>query len=99
MKRTCAAIGAVCSVGWALCLLADRLATVLDAAISDSGSLFGPWRQTHPLLFKEDGGHGMIFEDLCGQKRLCLHAPNSERERLTLFVLHEKDGVLSLSTQ
>ena len=72
---------------------------VLAAAISDSGSIHGPWRQTHPLLFTEDGGHGMIFEDLCGQKRLCLHAPNSVSEHLTLFVLQEQDGVLSLSTQ
>ncbi len=70
---------------------------VLAAAISDSGSLLGPWRQNHPLLFTEDGGHGMIFTDLGGRKCLCLHAPNSENEHLTLFVLQEKDGVLSLT--
>ena len=32
--RICAAFGAVLSVGWALCMIADRLATVLDAAIA-----------------------------------------------------------------
>ena len=32
--RTCGICAAVLSVGWALCLLADRLATVLDTAIS-----------------------------------------------------------------
>lgn len=32
--RTCGVCVAVCSVGWILCLLADRLASVLDAAIS-----------------------------------------------------------------
>lgn len=69
---------------------------VQAAAISESGSLFGPWSQNHPLLFTEDGGHGMIFTDLQGQKRLCLHAPNSKSEHLTLFELYEKDGVLSL---
>ena len=34
--RTCGVMAAVCSVGWALCLLADRLASVLDAAISSA---------------------------------------------------------------
>ena len=69
---------------------------VQAAAISESGSLFGPWSQNHPLLFTEDGGHGMIFTDLSGQKRLCLHAPNSGSEHLTLFTLKEENGVLSL---
>lgn len=69
---------------------------VQAAAISESGSLLGPWTQNHPLLFTEDGGHGMIFTDLSGQKRLCLHAPNSNSEHLTLFALKEADGVLSL---
>lgn len=31
IARTCATLGAVLSVGWALCLVADRLASVLDA--------------------------------------------------------------------
>lgn len=69
---------------------------VQAAAVSESGSLFGPWSQNHPLLFTEDGGHGMIFTDLSGQKRLCLHAPNSVSEHLTLFTLKEENGVLSL---
>lgn len=32
--RTCGACAAVCSVGWALCLIADRLATLLDAGLA-----------------------------------------------------------------
>ncbi len=34
--RTCGVFVAVCSVGWIMCLLADRLASVLDAAISSA---------------------------------------------------------------
>ena len=70
---------------------------VQAAAISESGSLFGPWSQTHPLLFTEDGGHGMIFTDLAGKTRLCLHAPNSKSEHLNLFYLKEENGILSLA--
>lgn len=69
---------------------------VQAVAISESGRLHGPWHQTHPLIYTADGGHGMIFTDLSGAKRLCLHAPNSRCERLTLFYLKEENGTLSL---
>ena len=58
-------------------------------ALSESGKVTGPWRQTEPL-FTEDGGHGMIFRDLNGDLRLTLHSPNrSLYERPVFFRLED----------
>jgi len=69
---------------------------VLAAAISPSGRLAGPWHHDHPLLFIDNGGHGMIFTDAEGRYRACLHAPNSKTERMRHFFLKEENGTLSL---
>jgi len=71
---------------------------VLAAAVSPSGKLCGPWKQTNPLLYTADGGHGMIFTDLAGDLRVSLHTPNTPggAERMRLFYLKEENGVLSL---
>jgi len=69
----------------------------LAAARSESGTLAGPWRHSDPLLYGEDGGHGMLFTDLQGQTRLCLHSPNRKpHEHIRIFYLTETDGILSL---
>ncbi len=43
-------------------------------AVSESGTLHGPWRQAvdEPIL-QDDRGHGMIFEDFDGRLIHCLH--------------------------
>lgn len=70
----------------------------LGMAVSDSGKVAGPWRHDHPLLFKQDGGHAMIFTDKTGVRRLVLHQPNSGGlERARLFNVTEQDGVLSIT--
>lgn len=44
-------------------------------AIAKSGDIFGEWQQLpNPLI--EEGGHGMLFQTLTGEKRYALHAPN-----------------------
>lgn len=76
---------------------ADPIRYSLGVAISPSGKLHGSWTQEHPLLFTQDGGHGMIFTDLEGKLRVVLHAPNGgELERMRVFYLHEENGALSL---
>jgi hypothetical protein len=51
----------------------------LGIAISDSGKLAGPWRQQDEPIFKEDGGHGMIFNTFDGKLMLILHTPDARR--------------------
>ena len=69
----------------------------LGAAVSESGKLAGPWHHDHPLLFKEDGGHAMIFTDKDGVRRLTLHQPNSGGlERARMFNLTEEQGELKI---
>lgn len=70
----------------------------LGAAVSESGRLEGPWHHNHPLLFRKDGGHAMIFTDCGGKERLTLHQPNEgSRERAQIFDLQEKDGTLVIT--
>lgn len=63
-------------------------------AESLTGRPEGPWRQLPPI-FTKDGGHGMIFTDKAGARRLALHQPNGGYlERAKFFYLYEEDGRL-----
>lgn len=67
---------------------------VQAVASSDNGEIDGEWLHEE-LLFDENGGHGMIFEDLDGIKHLILHSPNENPlERPVMFTVEEKDDNL-----
>jgi arabinan endo-1,5-alpha-L-arabinosidase len=51
----------------------------LGIAISDSGKLAGPWRQQDEPIFKDNGGHGMIFNTFDGKLMLILHTPDGRQ--------------------
>lgn len=70
----------------------------IGIAESKSGKLKGPWIQQEDLLFKENGGHGMLFRTFEGKLMLALHQPNSPRdmERLKLFELEDTGNSLKL---
>ena len=64
-------------------------------AISAGGSILGPWEQAEPL-FRQDGGHGMVFRDLNGQLTLTLHSPNEHlMERPFFYPICERNGRLA----
>ncbi len=64
---------------------------------SESGTIAGPWRHQVTPLFKDHGGHGMIFERLDGQLMLVLHQPNSgPDERARFYELADQGDHLSL---
>ncbi|MGI6437512.1 MAG: glycoside hydrolase family 43 protein [Sphaerochaeta sp.] len=66
----------------------------MGCAISDSGSIIGPWRQTEEPLIATDGGHGMIFEK---DEKLFVtfHSPNkTPHERFHYVeVIETSDGL------
>lgn len=45
-------------------------------ARSDNGKLSGNFTVDKKLLFEKDGGHGMVFTDLCGNICFVYHTPN-----------------------
>lgn len=78
----------------------DGVGYCLGQAISESGSVTGPWRHDpSPLLCgREDAGHGMLFRHFDGQLLLALHRPNvTPHERATFLPMDETDQGLRLA--
>lgn len=70
---------------------------VQAVACSDNGEIDGKWLNDN-LMFEENGGHGMIFEDFSGKKYLILHSPNENPlERPVMFEIKEENGTLKLA--
>lgn len=68
-------------------------------AVSESGSVKGPWRHMERPVYDRDGGHAMLFTDLDGVLRIALHSP--ERfgdERAHFFPVEWKNGQLTALT-
>ncbi|MCQ2446175.1 MAG: glycoside hydrolase family 43 protein [Clostridia bacterium] len=62
-------------------------------AVSESGSVLGPWKQIAEPLFEKDGGHGMLFKTKEGKLMFSLHRPNlNPMERPCFFELKREDG-------
>ncbi len=69
---------------------------VLGVAISDSGKLAGPWRQEDEPIFKDNGGHGMIFRTFEGKLMMVLHAPDGQGPRPLLFDIEDTGETLRI---
>lgn len=66
-------------------------------AISDNGTLRGPWRQQREALYTDDGGHGWLFHRFDGQLMLILHSPNTAGlERAKLFEMEDTGETLKI---
>ena len=62
---------------------------------SDNGDITGKWTHDKELLFSEDGGHGMMFTDADGKRRLTLHSPNTTlEERPVFYEIGEQGGTI-----
>ena len=64
----------------------------VGAAVSESGSVLGPWRQFETPIWPENGGHGMVFEDMEGTKHFVLHFPNDKLKEHPFFLKLVLDG-------
>lgn len=69
---------------------------VLGVAISDSGKLAGPWRQEDEPIFKDNGGHGMIFRSFDGKLMMVLHAPDGQGPHPLLFEIEDTGETLRI---
>ena len=66
-------------------------------AISSNGEIDGRFVQAEPL-FKDNGGHGMIFKKFDGTLCMTLHSPNeTPDERPFFFDIYEEDDMLKVS--
>ncbi len=66
-------------------------------AASKSGRVQGPWVHQPDPLFRDDGGHGMVFRGFDGTLRLLLHCPNrSPDERARLFELTDAGDTIRI---
>ena len=68
-------------------------------AISDSGKLAGPWRQSEKPLYTNDGGHAMLFDAFDGRPMMVLHSPNNRRAQPRLFELKDTGETLEVVGQ
>ncbi|NLW56625.1 MAG: family 43 glycosylhydrolase [Firmicutes bacterium] len=69
----------------------------LGIARSADGKILGPWRHEAEPLYKQDGGHGMVFTTFDGRLMLTLHSPNrTPEERPRFFPLTENNGRLKI---
>ena len=57
----------------------------VGTAVSDSGTVLGPWRHQPTPIFPENGGHGMLFRDLEGVLHFTLHYPNDKYREHPIF--------------
>ncbi|GIP15551.1 glycosyl hydrolase family 43 [Paenibacillus montaniterrae] len=55
-------------------------------AISATGKVDGPWIHQPEPIYREDGGHGMIFKTFDGQSMLALHGPNQTPHERAKFI-------------
>ena len=65
---------------------------------SDNGELSGNWQVSAEPLFRQNGGHGMIFRGSDGVLRFVMHRPNSPAtmERPVILALKDANGSLTL---
>ena len=69
----------------------------VEAVSYSENGVKGPWRHCSELLYKEDGGHGMLFHDKSGQLMFTMHYPNTKDfERPVIVKIKEENGKLSI---
>lgn len=70
----------------------------LGIAKSKSGSILGPWEHEPEALYRNDGGHAMIFRTFHDKWMLAIHTPNqTPHERPVFLELYEVNGKLTLA--
>jgi len=70
----------------------------MGQAISESGTVAGPWRHVEKPMFGgagEDGGHAMIVRDFSGELLMIFHQPNGAMRSGRKFTDSKKTAISS----
>lgn len=59
---------------------------IVAAAVSENNSIKGKWKHLQKPLFDKHGGHAMFFDDLDGNKKMCIHCPERPPYERALFL-------------
>lgn len=66
-------------------------------AVSENGDVKGPWKQQEEPIWPQNGGHGMVFQNLAGERYFVLHYPNDKtKERPCFKRLVLENGMIKL---
>ena len=69
----------------------------VEAVSWSENGIFGPWKHYDELLYKEDGGHGMIFTRFDGTLMFTMHYPNTKDFERPVFVeISDSDGKIKI---
>lgn len=68
----------------------------LGIAVSPSGKLAGPWQQQDEPVYKDDGGHGMLFTTFDGKLMMVLHSPNNRAAQPRIFEMEDTGETLKI---
>ena len=64
----------------------------LGVSYSTTGKVAGPWTHQAELLFKDNGGHAMLFRDFDGQLLMMLHYSDETHRGRTPMIMHVDDS-------
>ena len=59
---------------------------VVASAISKNGSIRGSWEHLDEMIFDRNGGHAMFFDDLEGNRKMCIHCPQRWPDERPMFL-------------
>ena len=65
-------------------------------AVSASGKIAGPWVQQPEPLWREDGGHPMLFQTFDGRLVMVIHQPNRRVERARFFEMDDSGDTIRI---
>ena len=73
----------------------------IGIAESTTGKVTGPWRQQEEPLFRQHGGHGMLFRSFDGRLLITFHGPNSPAgaERAHIYEIEDLGETLRLKQE
>ncbi len=59
---------------------------VVLGAVSESGTIKGPWKHMDKAVYDRDGGHSMLFADKTGRLVMALHSPERFGDERAVFL-------------
>lgn len=66
---------------------------------SVSGLVVGPWTHDEQMLYGNNGGHGMRFQNWQGEWMLTFHTPNSSPQERAVFVPITETGEIQVAVE